>query len=222
VTILRKKFSAAVALSFPSFKCEFWFPNFDLKLSCTRCRNSTVTTGLCCDDRMTVVGAVARKEGEERYVIAKGRVSTLSQRQSCHELLRDSGVAEADSPPARGGEGVGVMEPESENHDLVHVEASSTPKTETDTDIAPLIRKVGAPSIAEIEKLIGELQETKNFLQSEADRIERETACYLKLTQMASASVKIIFDTVSGWRQAGHPIGELVITRSRAEESTRD
>jgi len=45
VTILRKKFSAAVALSFPSFKCEFWFPNFDLKLTCTRCCNSTVTTG---------------------------------------------------------------------------------------------------------------------------------------------------------------------------------
>jgi hypothetical protein len=82
------------------------------------------------------------------------------------------------------------MEPESENHDLVHVEASSTPKTETDTDIAPLIRKVGAPSIEEIEKLIGELQETKNFLQSEADRIERETARYLKLTQMVSACLE--------------------------------
>ena len=46
------------------------------------------------------------------------------------------------------------MEPESENRDLVHVEASSTPETETDTDIARLIRKVGTPSIAEIEKLI--------------------------------------------------------------------
>jgi hypothetical protein len=45
-----------------------------------------------------VVGAVARKGGEERYVMAKGRLSTLSQRQSCHELLRDSGVAEADWP----------------------------------------------------------------------------------------------------------------------------
>jgi hypothetical protein len=98
VTILRKKFSAVVALSFPSFKGEFWFPNFDLKLTCARCRNSTVPTGLCRDDRMTVVGAVARKGGEERYVIAKGRLSTLSPRQSCHELLRDSGVATTASP----------------------------------------------------------------------------------------------------------------------------
>jgi hypothetical protein len=54
-----------------------------------------------------------------------------------------------------GGEGLGVMEPESENHDLVHVEASSRPKNETDADIAPLIRKVEAASISEIEKLIG-------------------------------------------------------------------
>ena len=113
------------------------------------------------------------------------------------------------------------MEPESENRDLVHVEASSTPKTETDADIAPLIRKVGATSIAEIEKLIGKLQETKNFLQSEADRIERETARYMNLTQMASASVKIIFDTVSGWRQAGHPIREFEIMRSQAKDSSQ-
>ena len=69
-------------------------------------------------------------------------------------------------------------------------------------------------------KLIGELQETKNFLQSEADRIERETARSMNLTQMASASVKIIFDTVSGWRQAGHPMREFEIMRSEPKDST--
>ncbi len=49
------------------------------------------------------------------------------------------------------------------------------PKTETDPDSAPLIQKIGATSIAEIEKLIGELQETRNFLESEGQRIQRET-----------------------------------------------
>jgi hypothetical protein len=58
--------------------------------------------------------------------------------------------------------------------------------------IAPLIQKVGASSIAEIEKLIEELQEARDFLQSEGERIQRETAHYTNLTQMASASVKII------------------------------
>ncbi len=60
------------------------------------------------------------------------------------------------------------------------------PKTETDPDSAPLIQKIGATSIAEIEKLIGELQETRNFLESEGQRIQRETARYINLTQRAS------------------------------------
>ena len=105
------------------------------------------------------------------------------------------------------------MEPESENRDLVQ----STPKTETDADIAPLIRKVGATSIAEIEKLIGELQQAKHFLQTEGERIQRETVRYIKFAQLASASVKIIFDTVSGWRQEGHPLRKFV---SPANDST--
>jgi hypothetical protein len=35
-----------------------------------------------------------------------------------------------------------------------------------------------------------------------------------------SASVKIIFDTVSGWRQAGHPMREFEIMRSEPKDST--
>ena len=111
------------------------------------------------------------------------------------------------------------MEPGNESH-FVHVDAPSTPKTETDADIAPLIQNVGATSIAEIEKLMGDLQEVKNFLQSEGERIQRETARYMNLTRMASASVKIIFNTVSGWREAGHPMHEFEIMHSPAEDST--
>ena len=110
------------------------------------------------------------------------------------------------------------MEPGTEDRDLVHPEASSTPKTEVDAYIAPLIQKVGAPSIAQIEKLIGELHEARNLLEAEGERIQRETARYIKFTQMASASVKIISETLSGWRQAGHPLQKFV-TRSPANDS---
>jgi hypothetical protein len=112
-----------------------------------------------------------------------------------------------------------VTEPGNESH-LVHVDAPSTPNTGADADIAPLIQKVGATSIVEIEKLMGDLQEVKNFLQSEGERIQRETARYMSLTQMASVSVKIIFDTVSGWRETGHLIREFEIMHSPAKEST--
>jgi hypothetical protein len=53
------------------------------------------------------------------------------------------------------------MELGSEDGDLVYPDASSTPKTEAGAYSAPLIQKIGAPSIAQIEKLIGELQEAK-------------------------------------------------------------
>jgi hypothetical protein len=69
---------------------------------------------------------------------------------------------------------------------------------EPPNDSAPLVQKIGATSIAEIEKLIGELQETRNFLESEGERIQQETARYIKLTQRALASVRIIFDTLAG------------------------
>jgi hypothetical protein len=94
---------------------------------------------------------------------------------------------------------------ESETRDLVH-SGAATPKSETDVEIAPLVEKIGATSIAEIEKMIGELQAAKDFLESEGERVQRETEHYTTLTQMASASVKIISDTVAGWREAGHPV----------------
>jgi hypothetical protein len=75
---------------------------------------------------------------------------------------------------------------ESETRELILAEAPSQRLTETDAEIVLLIEKIGATSIGEIEKLIGEMQEAKNFLQSEKERIQRETACYTKLAQTAS------------------------------------
>ena len=94
---------------------------------------------------------------------------------------------------------------ESETRDLVH-SGAPTRKSETEVEIAPLVQKIGATSIAEVEKMIGELQAAKDFLESEGERVQREAEHYTTLTQMASASVKIISDTVAGWREAGHPL----------------
>jgi hypothetical protein len=94
------------------------------------------------------------------------------------------------------------MELGSEDRDLVHSEVSSTPKTKNDVYIAPdmyigpVIQKIGSPSIAQIERLIGELQQVKNLLASERERIERETIRYIKFAQTVSDSVKFIFNTL--------------------------
>jgi hypothetical protein len=84
---------------------------------------------------------------------------------------------------------------EDEVCDLAH--ANVPTQTETDSEIAPLIPQVAARSIAEIDRLIAELQDAKNHLQSEGDRVQREMVRYTKLTQMASFTAKIIFDVIS-------------------------
>ena len=75
-----------------------------------------------------------------------------------------------------------------------------------DDKIVPLISKIAATSLAELERLIGELLEARTYLRSEGERIQGETARYTRLSQTASESVKIISDAVSEWRKAGHPL----------------
>jgi hypothetical protein len=57
----------------------------------------------------------------------------------------------------------------------------------------------GATSIADIDKLMGELQTARDYLQSEGERVRRMTARYAHLAQTASASVRIIADSVNKW-----------------------
>ena len=86
--------------------------------------------------------------------------------------------------------------------DLARAKPAAQP--ETDTEIAPIIQKLGATSIADIDNLVSELQEARDYLQSEGERIRAETVRYISLTGAASASVKIIFDALRAWRTADH------------------
>jgi hypothetical protein len=102
---------------------------------------------------------------------------------------------------------------EGEIRDLVRTELLSPSKAPGETgaepgtgSILPLIQKIIVPSVAEFGKLIGELQEARTYLQSEGERIQREAARFIELSQTATESVKIISGTVREWRKAGHPL----------------
>jgi hypothetical protein len=84
--------------------------------------------------------------------------------------------------------------------ELAHAELSA--QAETDAEIATFIQKAEATSIAEIDRLLAELEEAKNYLQSEGRRIELEMARYTNLTQMTSLTAKIISDAISQWHPA--------------------
>ena len=96
---------------------------------------------------------------------------------------------------------------------LVPADASSPltvppdPEPEVGSDnVSSLVQNLGAPSIDELEKIIGELQQARTYLKSESERIERETVGYTELSQTAMESVRIIAETVGEWRKAGHPV----------------
>ena len=66
---------------------------------------------------------------------------------------------------------------EEEAPDLNGAEQPLAPVIETsDQAVVSLIRSVGMTSITDIERLVGELQKTRNYLQSEGERIQAETA----------------------------------------------
>ena len=67
--------------------------------------------------------------------------------------------------------------------------------------IGALIDKVSAISIAEFEKLIGDLETTRNYLKSEGDRIQQEIVRYAHLSETASSSTKIIAERLGQWRE---------------------
>src|SRR5262249_48660345 len=101
-----------------------------------------------------------------------------------------------------------------EIYELAHAELSA--QAETDAEIATFIQKVEATSIAEIDRLLAELEGAKNHLQSEEKRIEQEVARYTNLTQMTSLTAKIVSDAVSQWHPARNQ------QKSNASEVTAD
>ena len=84
----------------------------------------------------------------------------------------------------------------------------------TSDSIKPLLQKIAAGSIAEIERVIGELQETRSFLQSEGDRIHQEAMRFAQLNKTATASVKIISESISEWLDAGQHVRGKVAAQS--------
>ena len=88
--------------------------------------------------------------------------------------------------------------------------------------LASLIRQVGMASITHIDQLIDELEDARDYLKSEEERIQAETARYTALTQAASASVKVIFDTLREWRKDGHSVRAAEFGFRDAVEDTSD
>jgi hypothetical protein len=63
-----------------------------------------------------------------------------------------------------------------------------------------LIQRVSVTSVKEIEKLMSELQSLRDFLQNESQRVQREIAGYVELSESAMKSTKIIAESMGQWK----------------------
>lgn len=63
-----------------------------------------------------------------------------------------------------------------------------------------LIQRVSGQSVQEIEHVIAELQNVRDILRNEGERVQREIVGYANLSQAAAASMKIIGDSMTQWK----------------------
>ena len=58
----------------------------------------------------------------------------------------------------------------------------------------------GATSIADIDRLMDDLQIARDYLQSEGEKLQHMTSNYAHLARTASASAKVITESLGTWR----------------------
>jgi hypothetical protein len=81
--------------------------------------------------------------------------------------------------------------------------APPEPNTEaTVNNVNSLIQRVAGTSLAEIEKLILELESLRDLLHAEGQRVQREISGYAQLSQAAMKSTRMIAENVTQWKRA--------------------
>jgi len=67
-------------------------------------------------------------------------------------------------------------------------------------NINSLLDRVSGSSVSEIDRLISDLRNVRDFLQTEGERVQREIASYAQLSQVAMTSVKNIAESMGQWK----------------------
>lgn len=107
--------------------------------------------------------------------------------------------------PARADDHAAASEVEGEIREFIRRDIAHLRKPEGDfaaSNVNSLIQRVAGNSLNEIDHLIAELQNVRDVLQTEGERVQREVAGYAHLSQAAMSSVKLITDSMARWKDA--------------------
>ena len=66
-------------------------------------------------------------------------------------------------------------------------------------NISSLIQRVSGASVAEIDRVVNELNAVREMLRTEGERVQREITNYASLSQAAMSSMKVMTDSLAQW-----------------------
>ena len=85
-------------------------------------------------------------------------------------------------------------------------------------DVNSLVQRVAGVSLDQLDDVIVDLRQLRDFLRSEGERIEREISGYLQLHEIAIGSTKCIVDNLGQWKEVAHCNARTLERRSAATE----
>ena len=93
---------------------------------------------------------------------------------------------------------------ESVRQNAAHIRHEPENTSQVVTDVNSLVQRVADVSLDQLDDVIVDLRNLRDFLHSEGERIQREISGYLQLNHIAIGSTKSIVDNIVQWKKAAH------------------
>jgi hypothetical protein len=86
--------------------------------------------------------------------------------------------------------------------DTAHLRREPEAATEVATDVNSLVRQVADISLNQLDDVIVDLRNLRDFLHSEGERVRREISGFLQLNQAAMGSTKLVASGIAQWKES--------------------
>jgi hypothetical protein len=89
---------------------------------------------------------------------------------------------------------------ESVRQNAAHIRHEPENTTQVVTDVNSLVQQVAGVSLDQLDDVIVDLRNLRDFLHREGVRVQREISGFLQLNQAAIGSTKLITDNIRQWK----------------------
>jgi hypothetical protein len=117
-------------------------------------------------------------------------------------MRRDAGNAVSQPEPAKASKAIQERPQEFPRHDVPTDYRPLEPAENVGADANSLLLGVVGASVSEIESLIRQLEQLRDFMSQKSHYIQREVEDYGRLSDEVTASIKIIAEGVSHLNEA--------------------